>query len=116
VNASYTQTQGQGNGGSKFSETGFGIRAPITPRITVGVQDTLVNNAQATNMNANVVGAVAEYAFSKRTTAYVLGALSSNQSASQTNMVSTSKFSSSAQVGAAGLNQTGYMIGMRHTF
>jgi predicted porin len=116
VNATHTNTKGQGTGGNNFATTGVGVRAPITPVITVGVQDTMVNNSAVTNANANVLGGVVEYAMSKRTTLYVLGAVSSNQTAGQTSMTSTSKFSASTQVGAAGLSQTGYMLGMRHTF
>jgi len=116
VNAAYTRTEGQGTGGGKYATTGFGVRAPITPVITAGVQATFVNNSIVTNANANVTAAVVEYSMSKRTTLYALGAVSSNQSAGGTRFTSDSKFSTTAQVGAVGLNQTGYMIGMRHTF
>jgi predicted porin len=116
VNAARTVTTGQGTGGGNYAQTSFGVRAPVTPVITVGAQATLINNSIVANANANVVAAVAEYAMSKRTTLYALGAVSSNQNAGQTSMTSTSKFSASTQVGAVGLNQTGYMIGMRHTF
>jgi predicted porin len=114
-NAARTVTSGQGTGGTNYTATGLGLRAPVTPVITVGAQATWINNAQAANMNANVIGGVVEYAFSKRTTAYLLGALSNNQASGSTAMTSTSKFSASTQP-VAGLNQTGYMIGMRHTF
>jgi predicted porin len=116
VNAARTLTTGQGTGGGNYAQTSFGVRAPVTPVITVGAQATLINNSVVANANANVVAAVAEYSMSKRTTLYALGAVSSNQNAGQTSMTSTSKFSASTQVGAVGLNQTGYMIGMRHTF
>ena len=116
VNAARTVTTGQGTGGGNYAQTSFGVRAPVTPVITVGAQATLINNSVVANANANVVAAVAEYAMSKRTTLYALGAVSSNQNAGQTSFTSTSKFSASTQVGAQGLNQTGYMIGMRHTF
>jgi predicted porin len=118
VNAARTVTTGQGTGGGNYAQTSFGVRAPVTPVITVGAQATLVNNSVLANANANVVAAVAEYSMSKRTTLYALGAVSSNQNAGGTSMTSTSKFSASTQVSSTvtGLNQTGYMIGMRHTF
>jgi len=115
VNAARTVTSGQGTGGTNYTTTVAGVRAPVTPVITVGVNNTWINNSQAGNMNASVLGGVVEYALSKRTTAYVLGAVSSNQAAGSTSMTSTSKFSASTQP-VVGLNQTGYMIGMRHTF
>jgi predicted porin len=117
VNAARVVTTGQGTGGKDYITTGVGVRAPVTPKITVGAQYTMVDNKAITsNGGGSVIGGVAEYALSKRTTAYALAAFSNNQSGAQISMTSTSKFSAGTQVGAAGLNQTGYMIGMRHTF
>jgi len=117
VNASRVVTTGQGTNGKDYITTGVGVRAPVSAKITVGAQYTMVDNKAITsNGGGSVIGGVAEYALSKRTTAYALAAFSNNQSSSQISMTSTSKFSAGTQVGAAGLNQTGYMIGMRHTF
>ena len=117
VTAARVVTTGQGTNGKDYITTGFGVRAPVSSKITVGAQYTMVDNkAIASNGGGSVIGGVAEYALSKRTTAYALAAFSNNQSGAQISMTSTSKFSAGTQVGAAGLNQTGYMIGMRHTF
>jgi predicted porin len=115
VVAAHTNTKGQGTNGNNYAQTSFGVRAPITSVITVGINDVMVNNSAVSNANANVLGGVVEYGLSKRTTLYVLGAVSSNQAAGSTAMTSTSKFSASTQP-VVGLNQTGYMLGMRHTF
>ena len=117
VNAARVVTTGLGTGGKDYITTGVGVRAPVTAKITLGAQYSMVDNkAIASNGGGSVIGTVAEYALSKRTTAYALAAFSNNQSGAQISMTSTSKFSGGTQVGAAGLNQTGYMIGMRHTF
>jgi predicted porin len=116
VNAAYVKMTGQGTGGGNYTTTGIGIRAPLSAKFTVGIQNTMVNNSVVNNANANVAAGVVEYAMSKRTTLYALAAMSSNQSAGGTGFTSTSKFTTNAQPGTVGLNQSGYMIGMRHTF
>jgi predicted porin len=117
VTAARVVTTGQGTGGKDYITTGVGVRAPVTAKITLGATYTMVDNkAIATSGGSSVIGTVAEYAMSKRTTAYALAAFSNNQANSATSMTSTSKFSAATQVGANGLNQTGFMIGMRHSF
>jgi len=107
------------------TNTSFGINYDMTPvvgfdAIYTSVK-TIASNAQYT---PKVYGARVRYNLSKRTTIYGIVAASSQDGASALAITNTGKFqsgtTSAALVGGtpavAGVNQTGLMIGVRHTF
>ena len=101
-----------------------GVEAPITPVITVAAQYTQnVNGNVGTSSlsgTSSAQGLMAKYALSKRSSLYVLGAFSQNGGAGAY-LTSTSKFTGGTApvvlTGTSGYaNQTGFMLGMNHTF
>jgi predicted porin len=101
-----------------------GVEAPITPTITVAAQYTqnINGNVGTSSLSgtSSAEGLMAKYALSKRTSLYVLGAFSQNGGAGAF-LTSTSKFTGATApvvlTGTSGYsNQTGYMLGMNHTF
>lgn len=90
-----------------------GTIVPVTNKVNVLAQ----YNAYDSDAGAKptVYGLGATYAFSKRTTGYVLGAKSNQDGNSAQNAVSTSKYNG-FDTPPAGANQTVASIGVRHTF
>ena len=112
---SYVAVTGAGTNGSTNSVYAGGVSAPITPKIAVAASYSSFNAGSAyTNTNSSMVALKATYGLSKRTTLYALSAFSNNQANAAGQISSTSKFSGTGAT--TGLNQTGYMLGMNHTF
>jgi predicted porin len=87
-----------------------GVTAPVNSKIGVMAQYYKVGNiagVAADDADAFAVGAT--YAFSKRTTAYLMGGKVNNDGAAKVSI-------GSSVAPATGAAQTGYAIGMRHTF
>jgi predicted porin len=87
-----------------------GVTAPVNSKIGVMAQYYKVDNiggVAADDADAFSVGAT--YAFSKRTTAYLMGGKVNNDGDAKVSI-------GSSVAPAAGKAQTGYAIGMRHTF
>jgi predicted porin len=93
-----------------------GLTAPVNAKIGVMAQYYMVDNigntsstgaVKANDADAFTVGAT--YAFSKRTTAYLMGGKVNNDGAAKQSI-------GSSVAPGEGKAQTGYAIGMRHTF
>ena len=107
------------------AQTSFGVNYQATPVIGLdGIYTSLKTIASNAAYTPKVYGARVRYDLSKRTTIYGIVAASSQDNGSAIALVNTGKFSSGTTgavlVGGApavaGVNQTGVMIGMRHTF
>jgi predicted porin len=112
VSGGYSNTETEGTAG-KPSGWYIGATAPVTAKVTVMAQYNHFDNDAGKKPSTYALGAT--YAFSKRTTGYVIGAHSSQDNGSAQNVVSTSKYANFASP-AAGLNQTVASVGIRHTF
>jgi predicted porin len=87
-----------------------GLTAPVNAKVGVMAQYYKVSNiagVAADDADAFAVGAT--YAFSKRTTAYLMGGKVNNDGSAKQSI-------GSSVAPANGAAQTGYTIGMRHTF
>jgi len=98
---------------TKISGYHVGARVPVTPKINVLAGYNAFDNDAGKKPVTYALGAT--YAFSKRTTGYLIGAKSSQDNSSTQNIVSTSKYNGFDSP-AAGLNQTAYSVGIRHSF
>ena len=107
------------------AQTSFGANYQATPVIGVdGIYTAVKTTASNAAYTPKVYGARVRYDLSKRTTVYGIVAASSQDGASALAIANTGKFSSgttsAALVGGtpaiAGVNQTGVMVGVRHTF
>jgi hypothetical protein len=107
------------------AQTSFGVNYQATSVIGLdGIYTSVKTTASNAAYTPKVYGARVRYDLSKRTTVYGIVAASSQDGASALAITNTGKFSSgttsAALVGGtpavAGVNQTGVMIGVRHTF
>jgi predicted porin len=108
------------------AQTSFGVNYQATPVIGLdGIYTSLKTLTSATSNTPKVYGARVRYDLSKRTTVYGIVAASSQDNGSAIGLTNTGKFSSGTTAGnvlvggtpaVAGVNQTGVMIGVRHTF
>jgi len=107
------------------AQTSFGANYQATPVIGLdGIYTSIKTTASNAAYTPKVYGARVRYDLSKRTTLYAIVAASSQDTGSAISLVNTGKFSSGTSsavlVGGtppvAGVNQTGVMVGMRHTF
>jgi predicted porin len=94
-----------------------GLSAPVNAKIGVMAQyymlDNIGNTASTGAVTANDADAFAvgaTYAFSKRTTAYVMGGKVNNDGGAAISLIGTTN------APAGGKSQTGYMAGVRHSF
>jgi len=88
-----------------------GLKAPVTAKISVFGQYTKIDNAAAVaNNDAKVYGVGATYAFSPRTTAYVMHGSAQNDNTAKVYV------SNLAATAAEGKDQTATVIGIRHSF
>jgi len=109
------------------TSTSFGVNFQATPVIGLdGIYTNIktVTAASTGQTSPKVYGARVRYDLSKRTTLYGIVAASSQDNGSAQRITNDSKFSSGTTAGTtvgsnpavAGVNQTGIMFGMRHTF
>jgi predicted porin len=101
--------------GAAAKESGYfvGVRAPVTSKIGVLAQYNAFDNDAGMKPTTYALGAT--YAFSKRTTAYAIGAKSNQDNGSKQMIVSDSKYSG-FQSTVTGKDSTAYSVGIRHTF
>ena len=101
--------------GSSHEPSGYfiGAKAPITKQVNILAQYNSFDSDAGTKPTTYALGAT--YEFSKRTTAYLIGAKSNQDGTSAQRIVSTSKYLGFSDV-KAGVNQTAYSVGIRHTF
>ena len=90
-----------------------GVKVPVNNNIGVIAQYNAFDDDAGKKPTTYALGAT--YAFSKRTTAYVIGAKSNQDNGSKQMIVSDSKYSG-FQSTANGANSTAYSVGIRHTF
>jgi predicted porin len=90
-----------------------GVKAPITKQIGLMAQYNAFDNDAGKKPTTYAMGAT--YAFSKRTTGYIIGAKSNQDNGSKQMIVSDSKYSG-FQSTADGKDSTAYSVGIRHTF
>jgi GBP family porin len=98
---------------SKTKTTWVGISAPVSAKVSVMAQYYDIANqgfvaGSNANKDATAFNLGATYAFSKRTTAYVMGGKVNNDAGATVSMTSTAS--------AAGKDQTAYTAGVRHSF
>ena len=100
---------------SAFELSGYhvGARVPVNAKVTVLAAYNAFDNDNGKKPTTYALGTT--YAFSKRTTGYLIGAKSNQDNNSAQNIVSTSKYNG-FDTPAAGNNQTAYSVGIRHTF
>ena len=112
TSAGYAQTETEG---SAVKPSGYfvGAQVPVTAKVTALAQYNAFDNDAGLKPKTYALGAT--YAFSKRTTGYVIGARSSQDGTSAQNVVSTSKYNG-FDTPPAGANQTVASVGLRHTF
>ena len=112
TSAGYAQTETEG---SALKPSGYfvGAQVPVTAKVTALAQYNAFDNDAGLKPKTYALGAT--YAFSKRTTGYVIGARSSQDGTSAQNVVSTSKYNG-FDTPPAGANQTVASVGLRHTF
>lgn len=101
--------------GNTAEQSGYfiGVKAPVTSKIDVLAQYNAFDDDAGKKPTTYALGAT--YAFSKRTTAYVIGAKSNQDNDSKQMIVSDSKYSG-FQSTVAGKDSTAYSVGIRHTF
>ncbi len=90
-----------------------GVKVPVNKKVAVMAQYNAFDNDQGKEPTTYALGAT--YSFSKRTTAYLIGAKSNQDNNSAQRIVSTSKYLNFSDV-KANTNQTAYSVGIRHTF
>jgi predicted porin len=112
VHAGYATTKTDGTS-AKPSGYFVGTVVPVTSKVNAIAQYNAFDSDAGQKPTVYALGAT--YAFSKRTTGYVLGAKSNQDNGSQQNIVNTSKLNGFDSP-AAGLNQTVASVGIRHTF
>jgi len=89
----------------------LGVKVPVNAKVTAMALYTKVGNYNAVeNADANIYSVGATYAFSKRTTAYVMHGKSSNDPNAKVYI------SNLAQTAVAGKDQTATTFGIRHAF
>jgi predicted porin len=101
--------------GSNKKPNGYfiGLKAPVAKSTTLIAQyASLDNDDSANSVKPKVYSLGATYAFSKRTTGYIIGAM--NNGTGQT-IVSSSKYANFQKV-AGGSDASVYSVGIRHTF
>ena len=92
-----------------------GVKAPVTSKIDVLAQYNAFDDDAGKKPTTYALGAT--YAFSKRTTAYIIGAKSNQDNGSRQQIVSDSKYAGfQGPTSGAGNDQTAYSVGIRHTF
>lgn len=90
-----------------------GVKAPVTHSTTLLAQYASLDNDDSDNsVKPKVYSVGLTYAFSKRTTGYIIGAMNNGTGQS---MVSSSKYLNFQKV-AGGSDASVYSIGIRHTF
>uniref|UniRef100_UPI00404784ED porin n=1 Tax=Polynucleobacter sp. TaxID=2029855 RepID=UPI00404784ED len=101
--------------GSTVEKSGYfvGVKVPVNKKVAVMAQYNAFDNDAGMEPTTYALGAT--YAFSKRTTAYLIGAKSNQDNGSAQNVVSTSKYDNFDSP-LAGNNQTAYSVGIRHKF
>ena len=97
----------------KYSGYFVGFKAPITANIGLIGQYNSFDTDSGEKPTVSALGVT--YAFSKRTTAYLIGAKSNQDNNSTQFLVSDSKYQNLNTV-KAGVNQTALSVGLRHTF
>jgi predicted porin len=101
------------NSAVELSGYHVGARVPVNKKVTVLAAYNAFDNDEGKKPTTYALGTT--YAFSKRTTGYLIGAKSNQDNGSKQNIVSTSKYNG-FDTPAAGNNQTAYSVGIRHTF
>ncbi len=107
----YGEGEKAGNN-DKTKTTWVGISAPVNAKVSVMAQYyDIANQGFASGSNANKDATAfnlgATYAFSKRTTAYVMGGKVNNDAGATVALTGTA---------AAGKDQSAYAVGVRHSF
>jgi predicted porin len=101
---------------AKTKGSWVGLSAPVNAKIGVMAQYYMLDNIGNAGTGANTANDAdafavgATYAFSKRTTAYVMGGKVNNDGAATISLIGTTN------APAGGKSQTGYMAGVRHSF
>lgn len=114
----HTESEGQGAGGGKFVTSFIGANIPAGPSTIVNAFLARVDN-QVFDEQPLTWSLRADYFLSKRSMLYAGYAASRQDGASRLNIVNLSKFTANGAAGnqpAAGDDQTGLMLGMRHVF
>ena len=108
-------SQGETAGNStKTKVTWLGATAPLTANVTLLAQYyDIKNQARSDAKDADGFAVGATYAFSKRTTGYALAARVNNDPAANVSILGSTGISAAP---VAGKDQTGYAVGIRHTF
>ncbi len=108
---------------TKTKANWVGATAPVTAKVSLMAQYTKfsdVGNAAGTGTTGAVVGndadmyaLGAQYAFSKRTAAYAMYARANNEGTAAVSVLGTMGITAAA---TAGKDQSGYTVGVRHSF
>ncbi len=108
----YADIETDGTAGKKKGYF-IGAKVPVTHNIGLIAQYNSFDNDADKKPSTYALGAT--YAFSKRTTAYLIGAKSQQDNGSSQKIVSDSKFYG-FDSSVADKNSTAYTVGIRHTF
>lgn len=125
LSAYYESTEGD-DSASKLASNGdgwlIGLSAPVTSNITLKASYVQANDDRADNRDCSKWGLGGEYAFSKRTTAYATYAKINNDSAAVCSISKNASGNSGLPTGtagaptSAGYGDSGFNIGLAHTF
>lgn len=97
--------------GDNTNITNGGVKYQVTAPLSVGVEYTVAQDKINSANKSSTTGLAANYDLSKRTALYVFAGQTVNSGAS-----AMTPLYGSAAVGTAGVNNTGYAAGIRHTF
>ena len=97
--------------GDNTDITNAGIKYQVTAPLSVGIETTTAADKNNTSNKSTTNGVAANYDLSKRTAVYAFVGFTKNQGASQ-----MTPLYGAAATGTPGVNNTGYALGLRHTF
>ncbi len=98
----------------KVKATWVGATIPVNAKVNVMLNAAQIKNADyVANADAKVYALGATYDFSKRTAVYALAGRANNDSGAKVSLGTSVNLGSQV---AAGLDQTGYVVGIRHSF
>jgi predicted porin len=123
LSAYYENVEGDNTASKAISESDgwlIGLSAPVTSNITLKASYVKANDDTGANKDCSKWGFGGEYAFSKRTTAYATYAKLDNDSAATCGIsksaASTNGTATSTGDGGKGYGDSGFNIGIAHTF
>ncbi|MBU0602391.1 MAG: porin [Gammaproteobacteria bacterium] len=121
LSAYYENVEGDDTASKAISESDgwlIGLSAPVTSNITLKASYVKANDDTGANRDCSKWGFGGEYAFSKRTTAYATYAKLDNDSAANCGISKSAAGNNgtASATGNAGYGDSGFNIGIAHTF